>query len=297
MNEQELTELEKGAGIGNFVKGMAGSVMSKSGNAKQRAQGKRMRSNAAAKRAASPAGQKRKVKKLIDAMLTQWSKYENKMIVKGEKRSAQMVNQWYKNFMGPERADKIKEFSGSPTDQEIYNFLEKEVPQFAAPAKPKIPVGNKQKYKVDNETYTWKGAQWISDKTGKIAQRIVAQQLSNQAPRESTMYNKLMNKYLIESGQISENMHSQLSGYLEHNGAQIEDWRDQARLMVRWFAEFGPEGWEIKTVKQPTQTGLGTYMYVSKIADIDGNERWFAFDDEGDVAEISDKQPDPKSYS
>jgi len=345
MNEQELAE--KGAGMGNFVKGMAGSAMSKSSNAKQRAQGKRMKSNAAAKRAATPAGKKRKVKKLVDAMLTQWSKYENKQIVNGGKRSADMFNTWYKGFMGPDREANISTFQDSPTDQKFYNFLMQEVPQFAAAPAEKpaavtraagddqaavqakankgvtdalsqhaaasagsgrpnsIAPGTKKVYAADNEAYTWKGAQWISDKTGRAAEKLVAQALNNQAvsatgamSTENKMYKRLMSKYLIESGQRDLSFeHGRLSRYLEHHGAQIEDWQDQARLMMRWWSEFGPDGWRITTMKPPAVTGLGSYMYVGKIEDEAGNEKWIAYDDEAGVADITDHQPNPAGYS
>lgn len=197
-----MRDLEISEGpVSNFASGLVGAAQARSDNPKTKAKGKRRRARAAAKRAASPGGQKRKVAKLVDAMLTQWAKYENQMVVKGEQANAKMFNQWYADFMGPDRADKITTFNASPTDNEIKKFLKGEVAQFAKPAAPKIPTGNQQIYKADGQSYTWQGGNWINDKNQRIAKAIVGQALSDQAPREGKMYNKLMTKYLKESGQ------------------------------------------------------------------------------------------------
>lgn len=114
---------------------------------------------------------------------------------------------------------------------------------------------------------------------------------------ESIMYNKLMRKYLQETGQLLQNesnLHGQISRYIEDNGAQIEDWTDQAKLIGKWIRMHGGDPYGCK---KPLKTQMGSYMYVFRFADTDGVQKWLAFDDDAGVADISDNEPDVGTYS
>jgi hypothetical protein len=91
------------------------------------------------------------------------------------------------------------------------------------------------------------------------------------------------------------NLHGEISQFIEDHGAQIEDWKDQARLIMQYLLRNGAS----KTIsgKRPVLTGMGTYMYLIEFLDEDGETRWLAFDDDSNIADVTIEMPNPASYS
>ena len=96
----------------------------------------------------------------------------------------------------------------------------------------------------------------------------------------------------IDSAFLHGNIERELDG--EYG---IEDWRDQARAIMRYIKE---EGGTPVTAKPPagfTIDGQRAYLYRVKFIDLDGKEKWLAFEGEFGIAEITKKEPNPASFS
>ena len=92
-------------------------------------------------------------------------------------------------------------------------------------------------------------------------------------------------------------MHSDLSRYLEDVSGSIEDWRDQARAIMRYIRDAGGEPITAKA-PAPIASPDGTfYLYRVQFKDLDGKTKWLAYEGETGIADVVNKEPNPKSYS
>ena len=107
--------------------------------------------------------------------------------------------------------------------------------------------------------------------------------------------NEIKKASITENIADISNLHGRLSSFIEHNGAQIEDWQDQARLMFKWLMDNGAQS--VITAKAPEQTTTGDYLHRIHFIDTDGMEKWLAYTEETGVGDISNEIPDPSSYS
>jgi hypothetical protein len=93
------------------------------------------------------------------------------------------------------------------------------------------------------------------------------------------------------------NLHGAIDRYMHERESSIEDWQDQARIIMRYIKE---QGGQPKTAKAPagfTLDGQRAYLYRIMFVDLDGKEKWLAFEGEYGIAEITDAMPDPATFS
>ena len=91
-------------------------------------------------------------------------------------------------------------------------------------------------------------------------------------------------------------LHSDIERYLEGEYA-IEEWKDQARAIMRFIKEQGGQPIIAKPPAGFTIDGQRAYLYRVKFVDLDGKEKWLAFEGEFGIAEITDNEPNPASFS
>lgn len=90
-------------------------------------------------------------------------------------------------------------------------------------------------------------------------------------------------------------LHSDIMRYLD--GDYMEDWRDQARAIMRFIREAGGEPITAKAPAPIRIDGSLFYLYRVQFKDLDGKVKWLAFESETGIADILNKEPNPKSYS
>lgn len=220
----------------DFMKGVAGAAMAQSKNPKQAARGKRIQSRAAAKRFASAGGENRRKAKMVSAMQDMWTKHENDIISKRGQITTQTFNDWFGEFM---KGKEFKPLQGSATAGNIKKAITTAVdqnykaptitPTAGTPMSPttkEIPKGTVANYKVDNEDYTWHGAQWISNKTGKTAQKLIGQKLTQQVggtPRSSNAPKAATPQASASQVTVADNEDA-IAGFkaLGHNNTEIK---------------------------------------------------------------------------
>lgn len=90
-------------------------------------------------------------------------------------------------------------------------------------------------------------------------------------------------------------LHSDIMRTIEYS--DIEDWRDQARAIMRYIRDAGGEPITAKAPAPIRIDGSTFYLYRVQFRDLDGKEKWLAFEGETGIADVMDKEPNPKSYS
>ena len=93
------------------------------------------------------------------------------------------------------------------------------------------------------------------------------------------------------------NLHGQIDRYIHEYENYIEDWKDQARIIMRFIKE---EGGLPLTAKPPAPMHIDDdtfYLYRIKFKDLDGKEKWLAFESETGIAEVLNNEPNPASFS
>ena len=104
------------------------------------------------------------------------------------------------------------------------------------------------------------------------------------------------NQFIAEAKTIDiGNLHGAIERYLDGN-TSIEDWKDQARGIMSYIKS---EGGKPLTAKPPagmTIDGERAYLYRIKFVDLDGKEKWLAYEGEYGIAEITKKEPNPAAF-
>lgn len=91
-------------------------------------------------------------------------------------------------------------------------------------------------------------------------------------------------------------LHSEIERYLDGN-TSIEDWKDQARGIMRYIKGQGGKPLSAKPPAGFTLDGERAYLYRVKFVDLDGKEKWLAYEGEYGIAEITNNEPNPASFS
>lgn len=127
------------------LSGLAGAARARSKDPSIAAKGKAQLAKAAARDAGSASGQKRKKKKMGDAMLAKWQDQANQIrIEKGAEPTTDEFNDWAQNFMGDR--DLGDGFSGDPAkDREVTKYFTQLVDKFYQQSSQKTQQKDKER--------------------------------------------------------------------------------------------------------------------------------------------------------
>lgn len=77
----------------------------------------------------------------------------------------------------------------------------------------------------------------------------------------------------------------------------VQDWRDQARAIFFFLKSKGCKPLSGKSPVRINIDGETGSLYLVQFEDLDGQERWLAYEDEFGIAEITNEEPNPQSFS